>query len=110
MASPFKNIGGLWIKDGKKGKFLNGVITLGDETELTIMVFPNKAKRKDNHPDYVIMIPPPREGGDSVPPKEDEPKDKPKAKAKKGQPEDEDVTTVYYKDEHGNDVVDEVPF
>lgn len=47
-----KSIGALWIKEGKKGKFMSGKITL-DGKEYDIVIFKNSYK-KDKQPDYMI--------------------------------------------------------
>lgn len=54
------NIGALWLKDGKKGKFFSGSIELeGIKTQ--IVVFKNTKKTKENHPDYNILLSKPRQ-------------------------------------------------
>jgi len=54
-----KTIGGLWIKEGKKGKFFSGNITLNygtpEEIKLNIMIFKNDKKEKENQPEYKIV-------------------------------------------------------
>jgi len=48
-----EKIGGLYIKKSKKGEtFLSGKIR--DEK---VLVFKNKRKESERHPDYVVMIP-----------------------------------------------------
>lgn len=44
----------LWKKEGKNGPYLSG--KLGNNT---VMVFPNKNKKTDKHPDYRVVIAPP---------------------------------------------------
>lgn len=54
------NIGSLWMKNGPKGKFLSGKITLdvnGIKVTQNIIIFKNKFKEKDNQPDYVVFKP-----------------------------------------------------
>lgn len=48
-------LGALWIKTGKKGKFMSGVIKI-DDVETKIVVFKNDRKESDKHPDYNIML------------------------------------------------------
>ena len=57
-------IGALWIKDGKKGKFMSGVI--GGKQ---VLIFKNERKKESNHPDYEVFNP-----GDKneLPPKTDD--------------------------------------
>lgn len=43
-------IGALWLKDGPNGKFMSGVI--GGKP---VLVFKNKYKKQDNHPDYNVF-------------------------------------------------------
>ena len=51
----FKKIGALWLKDGKKGKFMTGNIELG-EKEISVFVFKNDKGDNSRRPDYQIMI------------------------------------------------------
>lgn len=46
-------VGAAWIKENKDGKFLSG--NFGGK-DCRIMIFPNKYKKSDNHPDYVIYV------------------------------------------------------
>ena len=50
-----KDIGALWINEGKAGKFLAGNITI-DGVTTSIVVFKNDYKKADNHPDYRIFL------------------------------------------------------
>ncbi len=51
-------IGALWLKQAKDGsKFMTG--TLNKNT--SILVFANKHKKADNHPDYRLFFAPARE-------------------------------------------------
>ena len=47
-------IGALWLKDGKKGKFMSGQIEL-DGKKISVLVFKNN-KTKPTHPDYQIVL------------------------------------------------------
>jgi len=50
------SIGALWLKDGKKGKFMSGVIEI-DGKKTSILVFKNTYKDNDKKPDYTIHQP-----------------------------------------------------
>jgi uncharacterized protein (DUF736 family) len=64
-------IGALWKKQGQSQKFLSGTIkrsTIPEGKEdIQIVVFSNKFKKADNHPDLRIYISKPR--GDATPTK-----------------------------------------
>jgi len=52
-----KRIGALWNKEDKhKQLYFSGVLDLGALGEAQIMVFPNKHKEEDNHPDAIISL------------------------------------------------------
>jgi len=55
------NIGSLWLKEGSKGKYLSGKITVEDfngvKITQSVILFRNKFKEKDNQPDYVVFKP-----------------------------------------------------
>lgn len=52
-----KEVGGLWKKTDKHGKtYSSGQIEINGK-KLTIMVFPNKGKKEDKHPDAQIFVP-----------------------------------------------------
>lgn len=53
-------LGGLWLKEGKNGKFMSG--KLGSAN---IMIFPNKNKKTDKHPDYEIVVASPKPPADT---------------------------------------------
>jgi len=53
-------IGALWLKDGKGGKFMSGII--GGKQ---VLIFKNKYKKQDNHPDYNVFAGQPK---DELPP------------------------------------------
>jgi uncharacterized protein (DUF736 family) len=49
------NIGALWLNESKKGnRYMSGVIEL-DGKKHKIVVFKNKYKEEDKHPDYRIF-------------------------------------------------------
>ena len=50
------SIGGLWIKDGKNGKFMSGKITQMNGAELNIVVFKNDKGDNPKRPDYRIYL------------------------------------------------------
>jgi uncharacterized protein YbbC (DUF1343 family) len=52
---PFEKIGALWIKDGKKGKYMGGEMEL-DGVKRKVMVFKNNYKKTDAQPDYIINM------------------------------------------------------
>lgn len=48
-------IGALWLREGKKGKFLGGEVKVGDE-KISLLVFKNTRKAEGSkHPDYEIF-------------------------------------------------------
>jgi uncharacterized protein (DUF736 family) len=54
-----KQIGALWrrtAKQGETGDFLKGVLDLGALGQVPIVVFKNTRKKKDNEPDYRIVL------------------------------------------------------
>ena len=54
MEEKQKSIGGLWLKTGKTGnKFMSGSIEI-EGIKHKFVVFENKYKREDKHPDYQI--------------------------------------------------------
>jgi len=50
-----RKIGALWLKEGKSGKFLSGMVEI-DGKKINLMVFRNTRKQEDRHPDYTINI------------------------------------------------------
>lgn len=48
-------IGGLWLKEGKKGKFFSGKFG-----NANVLIFKNTNKKEAKHPDYEIFIAEPR--------------------------------------------------
>lgn len=51
-----KSIGGLWLKDGKKGKYFSGEVELFG-TKQHILVFKNDKGDNERRPDYRIYVP-----------------------------------------------------
>jgi len=57
MSEERKSIGGLWLKDGKNGKYFSGEIELFG-TKQHIFIFKNMYKEEgSNQPDYRILLP-----------------------------------------------------
>lgn len=51
-----EKVGALWLKDGKKGKFMSGEITFADEP-VRVLVFKNTHhKEGDRKPDYEVFV------------------------------------------------------
>ena len=58
-----REIGALWRREGKNQNYLSGKITIGEfENEKTfqVVVFTNKYKKQENHPDFRIYEDRPR--------------------------------------------------
>lgn len=53
-------LGALWKKQNANGTFLTGTIEV-DGKRIDIVVFDNRYKRSDNHPDYRILRSKPRD-------------------------------------------------
>jgi uncharacterized protein (DUF736 family) len=52
-----KRIGALWNKEDKNNQpYFSGTLDLGVLGEAQIMIFPNKRKEEDNHPDAIISL------------------------------------------------------
>lgn len=73
-------IGALWKKQGKSQKFLSGTINLksiGYDKDVPVIVFTNKFKQKDSHPDLRIYLSKPKTtsipDASSTPAKKDSP-------------------------------------
>jgi hypothetical protein len=49
------NIGALWVKEGQKGDFYKGFITLENGERLNILVFKNTYKNNEKQPDFQIL-------------------------------------------------------
>jgi uncharacterized protein (DUF736 family) len=50
------DLGALWIKSGPNGEYMTGTIN-----GQAVVVFRNKYKKLDKHPDWRVMKPKPRE-------------------------------------------------
>ena len=55
MSEGLKNVGGLWLKEGAKGKFMSGEIELGGVKQ-HILIFRNDKDGVEKRPDYRIYI------------------------------------------------------
>lgn len=44
-------IGALWVKESAKGKYMQG--KFGDAN---LILFPNRYKKTDNHPDFLVYV------------------------------------------------------
>jgi hypothetical protein len=88
MADPYPDPigdGGVWLKDGKKGKYLSWSITLthnGYPITVRGVAFKNTKKERDSQPDYRMIV------NDSAPAKAKEP---PKTPPPPQPKEEEDV-------------------
>lgn len=60
------SIGALWIKEGRNGKYMSGVVEI-DGVKANVVVFKNNYKTEDRHPDYRILKSKPREAGPTAP-------------------------------------------
>lgn len=58
-------LGALWLKDGKNGKYMSGKITTPGGEEVQIVVFKNNYKQKENQPDYRILKSEPKGGSNA---------------------------------------------
>lgn len=50
-----EKLGALWVKTGKNGKFMSGVVEI-DGVKTNIIVFKNDHKENEKHPDYKIYL------------------------------------------------------
>ena len=48
-----RELGALWVREGKSGKYFYGKIGEKDNQE-EVVIFRNKNKNGDNHPDFII--------------------------------------------------------
>jgi len=55
-----REIGALWKKEGQNQKYLSGKLklpdNLGDKKDLGVVVFTNRHKNQDNHPDFRVYL------------------------------------------------------
>lgn len=52
----FKRIGGLWLKDGKRGKFLTGKVPQDLTAGQRLFLFKNDRNKGDSDPDYAMFV------------------------------------------------------
>lgn len=53
---PLKRASGLWLKDGKNGKYMSGNVTEAIPAGARLLVFRNDHKGGDSDPDYTLNI------------------------------------------------------
>jgi hypothetical protein len=51
-----KRISGLWLRDGKNGKYLSGNVREPIPAGSKLLIFPNSRKQSDANPDYVLNL------------------------------------------------------
>jgi hypothetical protein len=67
--SNLKKLSGLWMKDGKKGKFMTGSLNseamdwIENNGPCKLLVFKNDRKEDDKHPDYHLFAAPQEDNG-----------------------------------------------
>ena len=49
-----REIGALWVKESPSQKYMSGHFTDQDGNRVKVVIFTNKHKKKDTHPDYRI--------------------------------------------------------
>src|SRR4051812_614139 len=52
QGSDLKRVSGLWLKDGKKGKFMSGQTDAEIPAGAKLLIFKNDKKSSDKQPDY----------------------------------------------------------
>jgi len=65
-------LGALWKKQGQSQKFLSGELDLnsiGINKKVPVVIFTNKFKQKDTHPDYRVFLSKPKTQAGSAPAK-----------------------------------------
>ena len=65
MESDLKRVSGLWLKDGKKGKFMSGQTDEPIPGGAKLLIFRNEKKTTDKQPDYHLYAV--AEEGDGAP-------------------------------------------
>src|SRR5258705_10368869 len=58
MASDLKRVSGLWLKDGKNGKFMSGAVEDAIPAGAKLLIFKNDRKERDQQPDYQLFVAP----------------------------------------------------
>lgn len=65
-----KRLSGLWLKEGKKGKFMTGNLNseamdwIENNGPCNLLVFKNDRKESDKHPDYYLFAAPKEDSGE----------------------------------------------
>jgi hypothetical protein len=54
MPDDLKRISGLWLKDGRNGKFMSGEVEDGIPAGSRLLIFKNDKKENDRQPDYTL--------------------------------------------------------
>ena len=49
-----REIGALWVKESPSQKYFSGHFTDGEGNKVKVVIFTNKHKKKENHPDYRV--------------------------------------------------------
>ena len=49
-----REIGALWVKESPSQKYMSGHFTDQDGNRVRVVIFTNKHKKKDTHPDYRV--------------------------------------------------------
>ena len=49
-----REIGALWVKESPNQKYFSGHFTDGEGNKVKVVIFTNKHKKKENHPDYRV--------------------------------------------------------
>ncbi|MGY3406078.1 hypothetical protein ACVWZV_002191 [Bradyrhizobium sp. GM5.1] len=60
MAKDPNEIGALWIKNGPKGQYMTGHVTVNGET-VKLVCFTNNYKKEEKHPDWCVLISKPKD-------------------------------------------------
>jgi hypothetical protein len=68
MVSDLKRVSGLWLKDGRNGKFMSGETNEAIPAGTRLLVFRNSKKvAGDKQPDYTLSVAPPDPASDRGP-------------------------------------------
>jgi hypothetical protein len=71
-----RKVGGLWLKDGAKGKFFSGEVKEALPAGTRILIFKNNRKQPgEKFPDYEINVT--EDDGEQAPPRQSPPADEP---------------------------------
>jgi hypothetical protein len=64
MDSNLTRVSGLWVKDGRKGKFFSGQTDAAIPAGAKLLIFRNDKRTSDKSPDYVLYSAPSDSQGD----------------------------------------------